>query len=114
MKLSRLLIALVILVGLAGALWWSNKKEDEKAKNPPPDTTTKILALTESNIVGLEIKKRAGEDTVLSKNDSGVWSITAPKPLPADQSSVASIITASGNLPADRTIDDNATDLASY
>jgi hypothetical protein len=114
MKLTRLLIALVLLVGLCGALWWSNKKEDEKAKNPPPDTTTKILALSEPNIVGLEIKKRAGEDTVLSKNDSGVWSITAPKPLPADQSSVTSITTAAGNLPADRTIDDNATDLASY
>jgi len=114
MKLSRLLIALVVLVGLSGALWWSNKKEDEKEKNPPPDTTTKILALTEPNIIGLEIKKRSGEDTVLSKNDSGAWSITAPKPLPADQSSVASITTAAGNLPADRTIDDNVTDLASY
>src|SRR5580704_11453970 len=114
MKLSRLLIALVILVGLSGALWWSNKKEDEKAKNPPPDTTTKILALSEPNIVGLEIKKRAGEVTVLSKNDSNGGSITAPKALPADQSAVASVITAATNLPADRTIDDNVTDLASY
>src|ERR1700722_17136072 len=112
MKLSRLLIAAVLLAGLSGALWWSNKKEDEKAKNPPPDKTTKILALSEPNIVGLEIKKRAGEDTVLSKNDSGVWAITAPKPLPADQSAVSSITTAAGNLAADRTIDDNATDLA--
>src|SRR5580704_11435010 len=114
MKLSRLLIALVILVGLSGALWWSNKKEDEKAKTPAPDTTTKILALSEPNVVGLEIKKRAGDDTVLSKNDSNVWSITAQKALPADQSAVASVITAATNLPADRTIDDNVTDLASY
>lgn len=114
MKLSRLLIAAVLLAGLSGALWWSNKKEDEKAKNPPADTTTKILALSEPNIVGLEIKKRTGEDTVLSKNDSNVWSITAPKALPADQSAVASVITAATNLPADRTIDDNVTDLASY
>lgn len=113
MKLSRLLIAVVILAGLSGALWFSNKKEDEKAKKPPEDTTPKILALSEPNIVGLEIKKRSGEDTVLSKNDSGVWSITAPKPLPADQSSVASI-TAAANLSGDRLIDDNATDLASY
>jgi hypothetical protein len=114
MKLSRLLIAAVLLAGLFGALWWSNKKEDEKAKAPPEDKTTKILSLSEPNIVGIEIKKRAGEDTVLSKNDSGVWAITAPLPLPADQSSVASIVTSATNLPADRTIDDNVTDLASY
>ncbi|HTB10155.1 MAG TPA: DUF4340 domain-containing protein [Bryobacteraceae bacterium] len=114
MKLSRLIIAGVVLAGLFGALWWSNKKEDEKAKNPPADTTPKILALTEANVVGLEIKKRAGDDTVLSKSDSGVWSITAPKALPADQSAVSSLIGSATNLSADRIIDDNVTDLASY
>jgi hypothetical protein len=114
MKLSRLLIAAVVLAGLAGALWWSNKKEDEKAKTPVEDKTLKILALKEGEVSGIEIKKRAGEDTVLSKNDSGVWSITAPKPLPADQSSVGSIVSAVNNLTADRVVDDNVTDLPSY
>jgi len=114
MKLSRLIIAAVLLAGLSAGLWWSNKKEDEKAKNPAADTTTKILALNEGTIMGLEIKKRSGEDTVLSKSGSGVWSITAPKPLPADQSAVAGITGAANNLAADRTIDDNVTDLASY
>lgn len=114
MKLSRLLIAALILIALGIGVWWSNKKEDEKAKKPPEDTTPKILALKEDSIVGLEIKKRSGEDTVLAKSDSGVWSISAPKPLPADQSSVGSITSAVNNLSADRIIDDNATDLASY
>lgn len=114
MKLSRLIIAAVLLAGLSAALWWSNKKEDEKAKSPAEDKTPKILALKENDIVGLDIKKRSGEDTVLSRNDSGVWSITAPKPLPADQSSVGSITSAVNSLSADRVIDDNATDLAAY
>src|SRR5580704_9536462 len=114
MKLSRLLVAGVLLVGLSVGLWWSNKKEDEKANKPPEDKSTKILALKEGEMVGVEIKKRSGEDTVLAKNDSGVWSITSPKPLPADQSAVGSITTAAGNLIADRSIDDNVTDLASY
>jgi hypothetical protein len=114
MKLSRLIIAAVLLAGLSAGLWWSNKKEDEKAKAPAEDKTTKILALREADIVGLEIKKRSGEDTVLSKSDSGVWSITAPKALPADQSSVGSVVSATSNLAADRTIDDNVTDLAGY
>jgi Domain of unknown function (DUF4340) len=114
MKLSRLLIAAVVLVGLSAALWWSNKKEDEKAKTPVEDKTLKILALKEGDIAGIEIKKRSGEDTVLSKSDSGVWSITAPKPLPGDQSAIGSIVSAVNNLSADRVVDDNVTDLASY
>jgi len=114
MKLSRLIIAAVVLAGLAGALWWSNKKEDEKVKNPAPDTTPKVIALKEPDVVGLEIKKRSGEDTVLAKNASDVWSITAPKPLPADQGAVSSVVQSATNLNADRVIDENATDLASY
>jgi hypothetical protein len=84
MKPSRLIIAAVLLAGLAGALYWSNKYEDEKAKKPAEDKTPKILALKEADIVGLEIKKRSGADTVLSKNDSGVWSIAAPQPFAAE------------------------------
>ncbi len=114
MKLSRLIIAAAVLAGLAVAVWFSNKKEDEKANKPAEDKTPKILAIPEATVVGLEIKKRSGENTVLSKNDSSVWSITAPSPLPADQSAVSSILNAANNLVSDRLIDDNATDLASY
>jgi hypothetical protein len=114
MKLSRLLIALAILLALGGALWYSNKKEDEKASKPAEDKSAKILAVPEGNVAGLEIKKRSGEDTVLSKNDSGVWSITAPAPLPADQAAVSTVVGAAASLNSDRVIDDNVTDLASY
>jgi hypothetical protein len=114
MKPSRLIIAAVLLAGLAGALYWSNKNEEEKAKKPAEDKTPKILALKEADIVGLDIKKRSGADTVLSKNDSSVWSITAPQPFAAEQSAVDSIVSSSGHLSADRVIDDNVTDLASY
>jgi hypothetical protein len=114
MKLSRLIIALAILLALGAALWYSNKKEDEKANKPAEDKTAKILVVPEGNVVGLEIKKRSGEDTVLSKNDSGVWSITAPTPLPADQAAVSTVVGAAASFNSDRVIDDNVTDLASY
>ncbi len=114
MKLSRLLIAAVVLAGLSAALWWSNKKEDEKAKKPPESSAPVIVSVTADGLTGLEIKKRGGEDTVLAKNDSGIWSITAPKPYPADQNAVSSVVTSAASLSADRLIDENATDLASY
>ncbi len=114
MKSSRLLIAAILLGGLGGALWWSNKNEEEKAKKPAEDKSPKILAVKDSDVTGLEIKKRGGEDTVLTRSDSGVWSITAPKAYPADQGAVATLLSSANNLASDRLIDENATDLASY
>jgi hypothetical protein len=115
--MARLLIAAVVLAGLAGALWWSNKSEDAKTKNPPKDSKDappKILALTEPDIRQIEIKKRDGDDTIVRKDDSGKWSILAPKPMPADQAAVAGLTSAVTNLTAERIVDDHPTDLPSY
>ncbi|HLW77940.1 MAG TPA: DUF4340 domain-containing protein [Bryobacteraceae bacterium] len=116
MKFARLLIAAVVLAGLAGAVLWSNKAEDAKAKNPPPDKNApaKILSLTEADIRQVEIKKRDGPDTIVKKDDSGKWSIAAPKPLPADQAAVGGVTSAATGLTADRLVDQKASDLASY
>lgn len=114
MKLGRLLIAAVVLAGLAGALWWSNKTEAAKASKPAADMATKILALPESNMLQIEIKKRSGETTVVKRDDSGKWTLTAPKALAADQSATSSFATAVANLTAERVVDDHATDLPSY
>jgi Domain of unknown function (DUF4340) len=116
-KMSRLLIAAVVLAALAGALWWSNKSEDAKAKNPVKDTKDappKVLALTEADIRQIEIKKGDGTDTIVKKDDSGKWSIISPKPVPADQAAVGGVTSAVTNLTADRIVDDHATDLPSY
>jgi hypothetical protein len=114
--MSRLLIAAVLLAGLAGALWWSNKSEDAKAKEPAKDVNAapKILALNEPDIRQIEIKKADGTDTIVKKDDSGKWSIIAPKPLPADQAAVGGVTSAVTNLTADRIVDDHPTDLPSY
>ena len=117
MKMSRLLIAAVVLAGLAGALWWSNKSEDAKAKNPAKDAKDappKVLALTEPDIRQIEIKKSDGTDTIVKKDDSGKWSIVAPKPVPADQAAVGGVTSAVTNLTADRIVDDHPTDIQSY
>jgi Domain of unknown function (DUF4340) len=115
-KPARLLIAAVLLAGLGGALYFSNKSEAAKEKEPAKDkdAAPKILALNEPDIRGIEIKKRDGTDTVLKKDDSGKWSITAPAPLPADNASVGTVTSAVTNLTSERVVDDHATDLPSY
>src|SRR5215470_6717476 len=91
MKLARLLIAAAVLAGLGGLLWWSNRSEAAKAAKPDPKAAPKILELKEGDIRQIEIRHRDGETTVVRKDDTGKWSITAPQPLAADQTAVGSI-----------------------
>jgi hypothetical protein len=114
MKFARLLIAAAVLAALGGALYWSNRSEAAKASKPDPKAPPKILDLKEADVKQIEIRHRDGETTVLKKNDGGKWSIAAPQPLAADQSSVAAVTSAASALPSDRVVDENASNLPSY
>lgn len=114
MKIGRLLIAAILLGGMGAAVWWSNRSEAAKANKPAPDASPKILSLTEADITGIEIKHGDGDPVVLKKDNSGKWAITAPKPLPADQSAVAQVTSTASNLSSDRVVDTNVTDPAQY
>jgi len=45
MKLTRLLIAAVLMAGLGGLVWWSNKQEAAKVGQPAKDAPPQILSL---------------------------------------------------------------------
>lgn len=113
MKWNRLLIALAALAVMGGLVWWSNKQEQAKI-DKPADTSTRILSLKEDSVRSIEIVSQGGVATVLKKDDSGKWSITAPAPLAADPSAISVLLSAASNLLADRIVDENVTDLASY
>ena len=89
MRLARLLIAAAVLAGLGGLVYWSNRSEEAKAGRPDPKAAPKILELKEADIRQIEIRHHEGETTVVKKDDAGKWSITAPQPLAADQTAVA-------------------------
>jgi hypothetical protein len=110
----RMLIASVVLAGLAVAVVWSNRSEKAKSGQPSADEAVKILSIKEDQVKQIDIKRRTGESTSVKFNDSGRWQITAPVALDADAAAVATITSASANLNAERVVDENATDLASY
>ncbi|MCU1339966.1 MAG: hypothetical protein JWO19_5547 [Bryobacterales bacterium] len=114
MKLARLLIAAAVLAGLGGLVLWSNRSEEAKSTKPDPKAAPKILELKEAGLKQIEIRHRDGETTVVKKDDSGKWSITAPRPLAADQTAVGAITSAVTSLSADRVVDENAANLPSY
>ncbi len=114
MKLTRLIVAAVVMAGLGGVVLWSNKSEKAKENAPAKDESAKILTLKDTDIRKVEIGHRGGESTVIAKNDSGTWAITAPKPLPADQSAVTALLGNANPLRSERVLDESNPDLAGY
>jgi hypothetical protein len=111
-KPSGLLIAVGVLVVLAVGIFVSNKKQAAKEKAPPTDTK-KIVSIPDDQVQAIRIQKSSGE-TLDLKKDNGKWAIIQPKPLPADQDSVSSLVSSVDSITADSTIEDKATDLSPY
>jgi hypothetical protein len=112
MKPKGLLIAVVLLAVLGGAVWWSNKKQATAAKTPT-DTSTKIVAIADDQITRIQIKHTGG-DTIDLQRDNGKWKLTAPQALPADPDAASSLVSSLASVTADKSIEDNATDLSAY
>ncbi len=115
MKNKGLLAAVVILVGLGGAVYWSEQKKAADEKKPPvsADAPPKILTIAEEQIQGIRIEKRGGEATALSKA-SGSWALTEPIATGADQDAVNGVVQNLSNLASDRLIEEKPAQLASY
>lgn len=114
MKLRGLLVAAIILAALSGALYWSNRhKAAESTVSASPDTTTKILTLKADEVIGIDIRKKEEPELTLEKAD-GVWKITKPNSLAADQESVSSVVSTLSSLNADRMIEEKAGDLKPF
>ena len=115
MKIRGLVIAALILLILAGVLYWSNHhKPGEQTAKASADTPPVILKLDQASINKVGIRKKDSEPILLSKNDSGIWQITEPKPLRADQSTVSGVLSSLSSLNSDRVIEDKASDLKRY
>src|ERR1700674_3139888 len=114
MNPGRMLIASVVLAGLALAVVWSNRSEKAKQGKPSADTPPKILSIKEDQVKQIDIKRRTGESTTVKFNDSGRWQITSRQALDAGAGAVDATTSASAKVNAERVVDENATDLASY
>jgi hypothetical protein len=113
MKFRGLAVAVLVLAALGGAAWWSERKEKANANKPAADAPPKILSVPDDQFKQIDLIKKTGETTELSKAD-GKWRIVQPKPLAADQDSVTSLVTSLSSLASDRVIEDKASNLGSY
>ena len=113
LRMRGLLIALAVLVALAGGVYWSNKAKEADAKKPPADAPPKVLDLQGNPVAKIEIRRTGGETTVVERKGDK-WTLTAPRPLAADQEAVGSALVTLTALNADRLIEAKASDPGAY
>ena len=114
MKIRGLLVATVVCAALAGVLYWSDhRKPSAEAAKPDAEASPTILKLDENSITKLELKKKDTPPILLTKSGSD-WKITEPKPFPADQTTVSSMLSTISTLNSDRLVEDNSSHLQRY
>lgn len=109
--MKRLLIATVVLAALTGVIWWT---ETHSTPEVDPKAALKIVDLKDADITSLEITPKGEPAAVVVRDGSGKWSITAPSALPGDQAVIGTLVSSLATLTADRVVDQNLTDRASY
>ncbi len=116
MKLRGLIVAGVVLAALTGALYWSNKHpvEDTARTDDSAEAAPKILSIKEADIVKFDLKPKGKDQVSVQRDTSGKWQMTAPKPLPVDQSAVQSLLGTFSSFGSERVVEDKASTLDQY
>ncbi len=114
MKIRGLLVALGLLVVLAGGIWYSSRSDKGKDSATKADATPNVLTLKEADITRVEVARLDGETTVLEKDASGGWKIVAPVAYPVDRDAVTSFIASVAKVASEKVVDDKPGDVSQY
>ncbi len=113
MRFRGLAIACVVLLALSGVLYWSGH-HTKSASATASSSTPVIIKVNPASVTGIVIHQQGAAPVTLAKQSTGVWQITSPKQLPADQQTVKDMVSSLAPLSAVRVIETHATDLAEY
>lgn len=107
MRAKTLVIATALLALLGGAVWWSNRDMREKEAQPPKDAPAKMLALVESEIEKVEVRRAAGEGMRLERSGPGQWRMVEPE-FAVDRDAVSALLTGLSSLSAEKVVEEKA------
>lgn len=116
MKVRHLSIAMVVLAALLGVLYWSNRRQAKEEANPKPspDAPPKILSLNSADINELKLHRKGEPEISITRDAAGLWQITAPKALAADQEAVSSMLSTLSALGSERLLEEKASEVGGY
>jgi hypothetical protein len=115
-KSKGLLVAAFLLAALAATLYWSNRHQSaaSSANVSTDSNSVKFLSLNRDDVTKIEIKKKGGDDVVLTKGTADKWKLTSPKPLGADADTISGLLSTLSSVTSERLIEDKAGDLKPY
>ena len=118
MKNRGLIIAALVLAALLGLLYWSNRHPRSDNSNTsvptPKEPAPNILTLNEGDIDKIELKKKGGDQIVITKDSNGKWQITSPKSIGVDDSAISSMLSTLSSLNSERLVEEKAASLGQY
>jgi hypothetical protein len=115
MKFRGLLAAVVVLAALGGFLFWSQRHPNAlqpKSKETP--ALPPLVRVSDTAITGLTLQERGSAPITLETNKPGRWDITAPITAPADEATVAHILSNLSHMRTQAVIEDHPADLSRY
>ena len=112
-KFLGLAIACVVLLALSGVLYWSSHHKASSAASMAPAGPV-ILNVKPSSVTALTIKPKNTPAVTLVKGAKGVWRITAPQKLLADQDQVSTLLSALSPFSAERVVESNPSSLKPF
>lgn len=108
--MKRYVPTLVLVILCIGAFWYASSqnffKEEEEVKAP-------LVTLQAGDAQSFSIKSGDASPIELARKDSG-WAMTQPSPIPVNGFSADGWLEAFAGVTADKTIEENASDLAKY
>jgi hypothetical protein len=115
MKFRGLLAAVVVLAALGGFLYWSQRHPNAlQPKNAGTPELPPLVHVRDDAITGLTLHERGSAPITLVTSQPGRWEITAPITAPADEVSVAHILSNLSHLRTQGIIEDHPSDLGRY
>jgi hypothetical protein len=115
MKFRGLLAAIVVLAALGGFLYWSQRHPNAlQPKNAETPELPPLVHVRDDAITSLTLHERGSAPITLMTNQPGRWEITAPIAAPADEASVAHILSNLSHLRTQAIIEDHPSDLGRY
>jgi hypothetical protein len=111
MKPIKLLIAAIVLAGLAGVIWWANKHPEQPTT--PAITSVKLFAVPDAQLQSVEVQRKDAPLLSVTK-ESSKWEIISPQKYPADQDAVQSMVSSLSDISADSVVESSAGNLAEF
>ena len=114
MKFRGLLVAVVVLLILAGVLYWSEHRKTPETTATATPASPAILKLDPAAVTSLTLKQRGAQPVTLVRSGATNWQITAPEAFPADSGVVSAMLSSLAPLTSERLVEDKATDLSQF